>query len=76
MSCGIWEFEVERIKWQGFVLIGKKTVLRKKFVLTEIGFWGILVSMILLRARTLSIKYKNQETEWSFLMFILKLSSV
>ena len=23
MSCGIWEFEVERIKWQGFVMIGK-----------------------------------------------------
>ena len=38
MSCGIWEVEVERIKWQGFVLIGKKTVLRKKFVLTEIDF--------------------------------------
>jgi hypothetical protein len=42
MSCGIWEVEVERIKWQDFGLIGKKAVLRKKFVLTEIGFWGIL----------------------------------
>ena len=66
MSCGIWEFEVERIKWQGFVLIGKKAVLRKKFVLTEIGFWGILWTMILLRARTQSIKLKIRKRNGLF----------
>ena len=41
-------------------------VYEKKFVLTENGFWGILLPMILLRARTQSIEFNNKKRNGLF----------